>query len=237
MENQQVVDFFKQRGVPLSREQARLFLVHMEFLLQENRRINLTRISGEEQVLEEHFWDSAACLMQGLTFTGPSLLDVGTGAGFPGVPIRILLPEVQLTLLESVVKKAAYLRQLIRELGLTGVEVIQQRAEDYGRDKGREMFSWVVARALAPLVTAIELSLPLVQLNGYFWAFKGQDYRKELDEAQTIIARCGGRLEAIMPYRLYGESIRRNILVFKKESPTEKIFPRKSGTPRKRPVY
>lgn len=237
MEIQQVTGFFAQRGIPVTREQARLFLAHMNLLLQENERINLTRITGEKRVLEEHFWDSVACLEQGRAFTGPSLLDVGTGAGFPGVPIKILFPEVQLVLMESAGKRAAYLRQLVRELGLEGVEVIQQRAEEFGKNKGREMYSWVVARALAPLVTAIELALPLVQLNGYFWAFKGRDYQEELDEARTIIARCGGRLEAVMPYQLHGETICRNILVFLKENSTEKIFPRKSGMPQKRPLF
>ncbi len=237
MEIQQVIGFFKQRGIPLAREQARLFLAHMHLMLQENKRINLTRITGEERILEEHFWDSVACLEQGRPFTGPSLLDVGTGAGFPGVPMKILFPEIQLTLMESAGKRAAYLRQLVRELGLEGAEVIQQRAEEYGRNKGREMYTWVVARALAPLVTAIELTLPLVQVNGFFWAFKGRDCREELDEARTIIARCGGRLEAVMPYQLHGESSCRNILVFKKEKPTEKIFPRKSGMPQKRPLF
>ncbi len=237
MEIPTVIDFFKQRGISLTREQARLFLVHKNFLQQENKRINLTRITEEARVLEEHFWDSVACLDQGRSFTGSTLLDVGTGAGFPGVPIKILIPEVQLTLMEPAGRRAAYLRQLARELSLEGIEVIQHRAEEFGRNKGREIYAWVVARALAPLVTGVELALPLVQVNGFFWAYKGRDYQQELDEARTIIARCGGILEAVMPYQLPGESIDRNVLVFKKEKPAETAFPRKSGMPQKRPLY
>ena len=230
-----IIRFFEKRDIDLRQEQARLLLHYRTLILEENNKRNLTRITEEEQMLEEHFYDSVAGLKQGHGFMGDTLVDIGTGAGFPGIPINIVLPNVQITLLESSGKKAAFLRLVVRELKLKHVQVVQERAEDYGQNTGRERFSWATARALAPLVTGIELTLPLVKTNGYLWAYKGNHYQDELTDAQNIIQRCGGRLEKVVPYTLQRETRQRHILIFKKEFASDKAFPRRSGVPHKRP--
>jgi len=232
----QIADFFKQRQIELKDQQAQKIVQYLVLLKNENQRINLTRITENEHILEEHFFDSLAGLTAGEYFIGDNLVDTGTGAGFPGLPIKLLYPELQLTLLEAAGKKAAFLRLLVRELKLDGVQVIQQRSEDFGQNEGREAFNWAVARALASLATGLELVLPLVKIGGFFWAYKGQEYREELQAAEKALQKCGGKLENIIPYTLHQGTVQRHILVFKKIQATDSSLPRRSGVPHKRPI-
>ncbi|RJX23531.1 MAG: 16S rRNA (guanine(527)-N(7))-methyltransferase RsmG [Dethiobacter sp.] len=220
----------------LQEEQARLLKKYYELLITENKNTNLTRIVDPMTVLEEHFIDSLVGLKKGKDKTGYELLDLGSGAGFPGLPIKIYLSHIKLCLLDSSGKKIAFLRLLLKELKLEGVALLHQRAEDLGRGKGREAFSWVTARALAPLVVLLELALPLVKKGGYFWAFKGPDFIKEMEEAGEILRHCGGRLVETISYQLIRGQKNRNILIFKKEKKTDERFPRKAGIPQKRPL-
>jgi 16S rRNA (guanine527-N7)-methyltransferase len=223
-------------GIVLQEEQACLLQNYYKLLLTENRKYNLTRILDPMAVLEEHFLDSLAGLRRGMAKTGNDLLDLGSGAGFPGLPLKIYLPHLKLFLLDASGKKISFLRLLLKELQLDGITLMQQRAEDLGRGKGREKFSWVTARAIAPLAVLLELALPLVKKDGYFWAFKGPAYFKELNEAEEILMHCGGRLVETISYQLPRGQKSRNILIFQKEAKTKDRFPRKAGIPQKRPI-
>jgi len=220
----------------ISKEQAFLFKKYYQLLLNYNQKFNLTRLINMQEVLEEHFFDSLAGFSNGLERAGNELLDLGSGAGFPGLPIKIYLPEIKLFLLDSARKKIVFLKKIVAELQLDNVFILHMRAEDYGRSERRETFSWVTARALAPLNVAAEIVLPLVKKGGFFWAFKGPNFASELKDAAEIIKRCGGNLEQIIKYFLPQTKKERYLLIFKKIAPTEERFPRRPGIPQKRPL-
>ncbi|MDO9535709.1 MAG: 16S rRNA (guanine(527)-N(7))-methyltransferase RsmG [Bacillota bacterium] len=231
----EIIEAAKSWRLSLTLEQAIHFVKYLKLLLQENEKYNLTRIIQPEDILEEHFLDSLAGLKEGHEETGPSLLDLGSGAGFPGLPLKIFLPHLKVTLLDASRKKLEFLRFVIKELELEEVGVLHQRAEDLGRGGGREGYSWVTARALAPLVVIAEIALPLVKVGGFLWALKGPAAFDELNEAEVIIRLCGGKLIKNISYDLPRTGKRRNILIFKKIRSTESSFPRKAGIPQKRP--
>jgi len=231
----QIMETAKSWNISLSLEQATLLESYMKLLLQENKKTNLTRILDPEDILEEHFLDSLAGLKEGDRHKGLALLDLGSGAGFPGLPLKIYLPQLKVTLLDSSRKKIDFLRMVIRELRLKETVAIHQRAEDLGRTNGREEYSWVTTRALAPLVVTSEIALPLVKVGGYLWALKGPAAFQELSEADDIIQLCGGKLIKSIRYSLPRSGKSRIILVFEKVKPTDSSFPRKAGIPQKRP--
>ncbi|HAP32585.1 MAG TPA: 16S rRNA (guanine(527)-N(7))-methyltransferase RsmG [Firmicutes bacterium] len=223
-------------GIRLDAEQSEQLAIYGDLLLAENKKYNLTRISGEEELVYEHFIDSC----YGVAIAGRSgaaeLLDLGSGAGFPGVPIKIFCPQLKLYLLEASRKKIAFLQLLAQKLALKEVFFLQGRAEEIGRREGREAYAWVTARAVAPLMVLAELALPLVRRGGYFWAFKGPAAGLELKEAEEIIARCGGVLLEEISYRLPPRGRERHILIFEKVEEAEDRFPRRVGIPQKRPL-
>lgn len=222
-------------NLKISKEQAFAFEKYYHLLLHYSKQFNLTRITGAPEILEEHFFDSLAGFSKGLESAGKVLLDLGSGAGFPGLPIKIYMPEIKLFLLDSTQKKVFFLKKTVAELKLKNVFILHKRAEDYGRDEGRETFPWVTARALAPLNIAAEISLPLVKRGGFFWAFKGPGFANELKDAEEIIKRCGGNLERVINYFLPRAKKERYLLIFKKIAATEERFPRRPGIPQKRP--
>ncbi|HHU76856.1 MAG TPA: 16S rRNA (guanine(527)-N(7))-methyltransferase RsmG [Firmicutes bacterium] len=222
--------------IELSPEQGLLFEKYYRILTYYNQKFNLTRITGKNEILEEHFLDSLAGFSLGLEKAGEELLDLGSGAGFPGLPIKIFLPDLQLHLVDSRRKKILFLRKAVRELELKKITFLQKRAEELGQGEGREKYGWVTARALAPLNVAVELALPLIKIGGYFWAFKGQGFKAELREAEKIIEKCGGRLQKTITYTLPHAKKKRSLLLFKKVQHTDDRFPRKAGLPQKRPV-
>jgi 16S rRNA (guanine527-N7)-methyltransferase len=230
-----IVEAAKSWSISLTKEQAILFEKFFKLLLQENQKFNLTRILQPEDILEEHFLDSLAGLKEGYEETGPFLLDIGSGAGFPGLPLKIFLPHLKVTLLDSSRKKVGFLQLAIKELELEEIEALHLRAEDLGRGGGREKYSWVTARALAPLAVIAEIGFPLVKVGGFLWALKGPAAFDELDEAEDIIRLCGGKLIKSISYDLPRTGKRRNILIFEKIKAADSSFPRKAGIPQKRP--
>jgi len=220
----------------LTEKQGLLFGKYFYILESYNKRYNLTRITEEVQVLEEHFLDPLLVFTKGAEQGGEELLDLGTGAGFPGIPLKIFIPELELTLLDSSRKKIMFLEALLRELSLKKAATLQMRGEDYGQGRGRGRHQWITARAFAPLNVALEIALPLLKIDGVFWAFKGPNYKQELSEAEVILLRCGGRLEEIFSYTLAGAQKERALLVFRKVNESEKRYPRKAGMPQKRPI-
>ncbi len=235
METRKIISTAEACGISLNEGQAELFVRYYHLLQTENKKYNLTRICGEEAVLYDHFIDSLWGVAAAGGCPAKELLDLGSGAGFPGVPLKIFCPQIKLHILEASHKKHAFLEMLTDNLGLTEVIFLKGRAEELGRGKERESYGWVTARAVASLPVLAELALPLLRLGGLFWAFKGPSSGAELKESEQIVNRCGGVLRQEMSYALPPQGKKRCILVFEKVKAAEQRFPRRVGVPQKRP--
>jgi 16S rRNA (guanine527-N7)-methyltransferase len=225
-------------GLTLAPSQVEAFRLYYEQLLIWNERINLTSITAYEEVQVKHFLDSLSCLQVVDTIApGARCIDIGAGAGFPGLPLKIARPTLRLTLLESVGKKARFLAHIVEALGLPETDVVQGRAEELGRDPGyREVFDVALARAVAHMSVLVEYALPLVQVGGIFVAQKGADIEDEMESASTAIELLGGELREIRTVRLPGSETPRHLVVVQKLAPTEAKYPRRPGIPAKRPL-
>lgn len=229
-------EYLSAREIALPAAAAPLFDRYYELLISANRKVNLTRITMQQEVFIKHFLDSLELLTWQRQLSGP-LLDVGSGAGLPGFPLKIACPELSLTLLDSSRKRVAFLRETARELGFDQVTALHGRAEDFGSNQAyREQFQLVVSRAVARLSVLCELCLPFVSPGGYFVAYKGPDGIAELAEAQTALTELGGRAETTLPYVLPHNMGQRLLVLIKKEKMTPKKYPRKAGIPEKRPL-
>lgn len=227
-------------GITLSRWQLSQFERYYEALIRWNENTNLTRITGYEDVQVKHFLDSLSLVpvMGGAASLGRKrVIDVGTGAGFPGLPVKILAPDIRLTLLEATNKKAAFLRDVIGTLGLRNVEVISGRAEEIGHDPVyRERYDYVLSRAVAPLAVLAELTLPLCRAGGFCIAPKKGDIDKEIKLAEKAIITLGGRLASVRPVNLEGEKDNRCLVILEKVAASPGEYPRRPGIPAKRPL-
>lgn len=227
-------------GLQLSPEQLEQFDIYYQELVDWNRRINLTSITGYEEVQVGHFLDSltVALALKPLS-VGESfgVIDVGTGAGLPGIPLKILWPGIRLVLLEATAKKAKFLHHLSNQLGLENVEVVVGRAEGVAHDANyREKFELVLSRAVAPLPTLAELTLPFCAVGGRFIAQKKGDIDTELKGASRTITVLGGSLREIREISLSEFSDKRCLVVVDKIKPTPQEYPRRPGMPAKRPL-
>ena len=225
-------------GLSLTPQQLEAFQLYHEQLLTWNERINLTSVTGYEEVQTKHFLDSLSCL-QVLDPLSPDArcIDIGTGAGFPGLPLKIVRPFIRLTLLEATAKKAHFLEHLVGELELSDVQVLTGRAEDLGqRTEYRERFDVALARAVAGLSVLVEYALPLIKVGGTFVAQKGRDIRDEVTAAGQAVELLGGRLLETKPVWLPGEETERHLVVLQKVSLTPAKYPRRPGIPAKRPL-
>jgi 16S rRNA (guanine527-N7)-methyltransferase len=227
----------RQLGLRLSRSQLAALALYERELVDWNTRFNLTAIRDPQEIHIKHFMDSLTCLLaMRETFTG-KLIDIGTGAGFPGIPLKIILPKMQLTLLESVGKKAEFCRHVVKILDLQGVEVVQERAEALGQDPAyRERYDWAVARAVAILPVLAEYLLPLVRVGGGMLAMKGESGPAEAHSAEHALRVLGGHLRQLMPVTLPGVAEERYLVVIDKVAATPSGYPRKVGVPAKRPL-
>ena len=227
-------------GLKLSAKQLEQFHIYWEELVEWNRRVNLTAITGYQEVQTKHFLDSlTVCLVWPPSRANavPRIIDVGTGAGIPGVPLKILFPEIRLALLEATEKKAAFLRHINDRLGLADVEVVTGRAEDVAHQgRYRESFDIVISRAVAPLVTLAELALPFSIVGGSFIAQKKGDLVSEISRAERAITRLGGSLREVRTVDLEEFSDERQLVVINKELATPELYPRRPGIPSKRPL-
>lgn len=208
-------------------------------LVDWNQRFNLTAITDREGVLVRHFLDSLSCLkvLPPEELAGARVIDVGAGAGFPGLPLKFVCPEMQLTLLEATGKKVAYLEHVVHTLGLRRVQVIHGRAEDLGRDPAhREQYDWALARAVAEMPTLVEYLLPLVRVGGAMLAQKGEGAAAEVHRAAVAITTLGGRVRQLSPVELRGLAETRYLVVVDKVSATPENYPRRPGVPKKRPL-
>lgn len=225
----------KELGLKMTAGQARQFQTYLELLLEWNEKINLTAITDPSEVVKKHFLDSLTLLSQCKIKQGAKLIDVGTGAGFPGIPLKIMRPDLELTLLDGLNKRLVFLGEVCSALGLEARR-IHKRAEEAGLDhKMRESFDIVTARAVAPLNVLCEYCLPLVKMKGYFLAMKGPGAREELAEADKALDILGGTDAELLSFSLpdVGE---RNIVSVQKKAFTPKGYPRHGGTITKHPL-
>ena len=222
-------------GVQASAEQIELMTRYMEMILDRNQHINLTAIKDPDEFLLRHYVDSAAVMNIPEYQEASSVLDLGTGAGFPGVPLAILSPDKEFVLLDSLRKRLNVIEEFCGELGIHNVKVLHARAEDAGRDKKiREKMDLCVSRAVADLSVLSEYCLPVVRKGGAFIAYKGSDVESEAREAQKAIRVLGGKLDRIKKVSVQG--MEHSLLVIHKNSKTPAQYPRKAGTPAKSPI-
>lgn len=208
-----------------------------ELLEEWNESINLTRITDPEEVVIKHYLDSFAPIKYLPFKRGERVCDVGAGAGFPGIPLKVLRPEIHLTLVESQKKRASFLRAVIKELGLEDTEVLQVRAEELGQNKKyREVYEKVLARAVAPLRALLELSLPLTASGGVFIAYKGPRAWQEIKESDRALEILGGKVEKVEQVEIPFQKEKRILVIIKKISRTPDKYPRRTGVPEKKPL-
>ena len=223
--------------ITLNDKQIEQFLTYYELLVEWNKVMNLTAITEYEEVITKHFLDSVASVKV-CDYSKPmKILDLGTGAGFPGIPLKIAFPDQEIVLLDSLNKRVKFLNTVIETLGLTGICAIHGRAEDYARQADyREQFDLCVSRAVANLSTLSEYCLPYVKVGGHFIPYKSGKIQDELTEAKTAIKILGGNLEKTEKFQLADTDMERSFVVIRKTKPTGNKFPRKAGLPSKEPI-
>ena len=227
-------DGFEALGLPFTEEMSERFQKYYDYLTEKNSVMNLTAITGEEDTARLHFLDCAA-LCSVYDFSGASVIDVGTGAGFPGLPLKIVEPTISLTLLDSHKKRMAFLEETCRMLKLKDVSCISERAEETSSDIGGS-FDIAVSRAVARLNILCELCLPFVHVGGVFIAMKGPDCAEELAEASKAISILGGKTPEIKKYTIPGTDIVHSVIIIEKVKPTPPEYPRQFGRIKKAPL-
>lgn len=224
-------------GLQLTPEQLQMFTRYYELLLEWNKKMNLTAITDADEVAVKHMIDSLSVYERDLFPQGCRVVDVGTGAGFPGIPLKIMRPDLQVTLLDSLQKRLTFLQAVIDELQLGGMELVHARAEDASNQPvRREVYQVATSRAVARLNILSELCLPLVAVGGVFIAMKGAQYQEEVADAQRAIQLLGGKIESVKPIQLPGISDKRAIICIRKQAVTPKGYPRRPGLPEKKPL-
>lgn len=229
------INDLKAIGIELSDEQLEQFLTYYEMLIEKNKVMNLTAITDFDEVLEKHFEDSLSLIQAVDLEKSQAVIDLGTGAGFPGIPLKIAFPNLQITLADSLNKRILFLDDVIRELGLTGIDTVHGRAEDIAKNSDyREKFDLCVSRAVANLSTLSEYCLPFVKIGGKFISYKAGECDEEVAASKSSIFLLGGKISDIKKFEL-GESGRAFVII-DKVSGTPKKYPRKAGTPSKDPL-
>lgn len=224
-------------GVSLNEKQIEQFIKYYEILVEWNSFMNLTGITEYEEVVQKHFVDSLALCKSVNVERAESLIDIGTGAGFPGIPLKIAYPHLQVTLLDSLQKRIKFLNEVISQLGLEKIETIHGRAEDFAKPSmKREKYDLCVSRAVANLASLSEYCLPYVKVDGYFIPYKSGKVEEELEQSKKAIFLLGGKVEEEVKFVLPDSDITRNLIKIRKVSATPKKYPRKSGLATKEPI-
>lgn len=225
------------QGIALTTEQEEQFALFYRLLVEWNEKMNLTGITEEEQVYNKHFYD---CVTPAFYFPFSDVVtvaDIGGGAGFPSIPLKICFPHLQMTIIDSLNKRMSFLEHVSKELGLSQLKPTHGRAEDLGQDKAyRESFDLVIARAVARMPLLSEYCMPFAKVNGHFIALKGADVSPELAEAKKAIKLFGGKTKKVEQLHLPEEAGERNIVIIAKTEATPKQYPRKAGVPAKKPI-
>lgn len=224
-------------SIGLTDTQVNQFFNFMNLLIEKNKVMNLTAIDEPNEIIIKHFLDSCMLLKFIKDFDGKDLIDVGTGAGFPGIPLAIMLDKASFVLTDTLGKRIFFLEEVIKELKLNNVKLIKTRAEDLAHEKPyRERFDYVLSRAVANFSTLSEYSLPFVKIHGSMIAYKMADCQKEFFEAKNAITTLGGMFHVEHNYSIIASDPDRTILMIKKVKETPKNYPRKAGTPSKNPL-
>ena len=224
-------------GIKLSDHQLEQFETYYEMLVEKNKVMNLTAITEKNEVIDKHFADSLALIKSGVSLTGQKILDLGTGAGFPGIPLKIAFPELEIVLLDSLNKRIKFLNEVIEALGLEKITAIHGRAEDYAKDAAyREQYDLCVSRAVANLATLSEYCLPYVKVDGMFVPYKSGEIDEEVKESSKAVKILGGKIEDVVKFELPGTDIGRSFVKIHKVKNTAKKYPRKAGMPSKEPI-
>lgn len=224
-------------GVELNDTQVQQFIKYYEILVEWNSFMNLTGITEYEEVVQKHFVDSLALCKAMDVHSVSSLIDIGTGAGFPGIPLKIAYPHLKVTLLDSLQKRIKFLNEVVMQLGLEEVETIHGRAEDFAKPSmKRESYDVCVSRAVANLTSLSEYCLPYVNLGGYFVPYKSGKVEDELETSKKAVFLLGGKIEEEVKFDLPDSDISRSLIKIKKVSATPKKYPRKSGMATKEPL-
>ena len=224
-------------NITLSDEQEWQFSTFYEMLVEKNKVMNLTAITEFDEVIEKHFLDSVSLgAVLGLK-KELKVLDMGTGAGFPGIPLKIIYPDLQITLADSLNKRVTFLNEVIEALKLNGIEAIHARAEELARNAAyREQYDLCVSRAVANLSTLSEYCLPFVALNGMFVPYKSGEIEEEVEAAKKAIFLLGGELKQVHQFSFGENNLHRSFVLIEKKKKTPKTYPRKAGTPAKQPL-
>ncbi len=242
----EIKQLFQELNIELTDVQQKQFQRYYELLIEWNQKINLTSITEYDDVLVKHFADSVSlikaaevkeireALLEGKEAT---LLDIGTGAGFPAIPLKIAFPNLKVTMIDSLNKRVKFLQLVIEELGLSDIEAYHGRAEEFATpNQFREKFNFVVSRAVANLSVLLEYTLPYVKVGGHFVAYKSEDLPNEMATAGNALQVLGGRKKTIVQFTLPQSDYGRSLLVVHKQQETPKKYPRKAGTPKDKPL-
>lgn len=231
------VDNCKNMGISLSEQQQEQFLRYYEILIEWNSFMNLTGITEFDEVMKKHFEDSLE-LVRALSIKDiHTLLDVGTGAGFPGIPLKIAFPHLRVVLLDSLGKRVKFLNHVIEQLGLQDIKAIHGRAEDFARDSMyREQFDVTVSRAVANLSSLSEYCIPYTKINGFFISYKSGKIEEELEQAEKAVSVLGGKVQNVDKFILSDTDMERSLVVIRKVKETPKKYPRKAGLPSREPI-
>lgn len=229
----EIKKMLKDNEIELNENQIEKFYKYMSNLKEWNEKINLTAIKEDKEIILKHFIDS---LKISEYLNNNKILDIGSGAGFPGIPLKIKNDKLEITLIDSINKKINFIKDTINKLELKNIEAIHIRAEELAQEKEyREQFDTVVSRAVANLTTLVEYMIPFVKINGICICMKGPNFEKELEDAKYAIEKLGGEIEKIINYRINEEN-ERNIVIIRKKKHTEQTYPRKQGKPLKEPL-
>lgn len=224
-------------NIELTEEQYRQFITYYEMLVEKNKVMNLTAITEYEEVIEKHFLDSLSLIKVIELDNDLSVLDLGTGAGFPGIPLKIAFPKLNVLLMDSLNKRINFLQEVIDALGLENIAAVHGRAEEMARKKEyRENFDLCVSRAVANLASLSEYCIPFVKENGCFISYKSGEIEEELQQAEKAVKVLGGKVKEVIKFQLPNTEMSRSFVKVEKKKPTPKAYPRKAGTPGKEPI-
>ena len=224
-------------GITLSDTQKNQFIRFYEYLVEKNKVMNLTGITEFQEVLVKHFLDSLACVKAVDMSKVNRIMDIGTGAGFPGVPLKIAFPHLEACLLDSLKKRVNFLEETFQLLKLENITAIHGRAEEFAKNKAyRETYDLCVSRAVSNLVTLSEYCLPYVKTGGFFISYKSGTVQEEVEQAQKAVKILGGRIQDVVYFQLPDSEIQRSLVVIEKVKATPGRYPRKAGTPLKEPL-
>ena len=224
-------------GLSFDEEKYNKLMKYKDMIKEWNEKINLTAITEDEEIVKKHFIDSIKAFRFSKLNDAKRIIDIGTGAGFPGIPIKVIKPEIEVVLLDSLNKRVNFLNEVINELNLKNITAIHGRAEDFARETNyREKFDIAVSRAVANMAVLSELCIPYVKLNGYFVALKGPAVENEIKEGNKAVTTLGGTVEEIIKVEVEDTDLNHNLVVVKKIKETSKTYPRKAGTASKKPI-